>query len=159
MPKKNITIGTVPIIRTDGIYFLIAGGTFEHEGVRGSFAPTVGGAAMVVYINEVDGKECPEAYEVSTRSIVETILAARKAKPATPPPQVTAKTITNVQINALLAIAISEGSKAVARTCKVALDEGATHRTKAQIDEARGRCAAIINDTVGLLPGAKHADQ
>lgn len=76
--KKRTVVGQVNIVRTDGLYFCGGGGTFEYEQIKGSFAPTMGGTAIVVYIDEDAGVQSREAYEVSVGDIIEVILRNRE---------------------------------------------------------------------------------
>jgi len=77
---KRTDVGSVKITRTDGLYFTIEGGTFSTPaGVKGSFAATVGGAALVIYVNgDKDVGRESESYEVATRDIIEAILRYRE---------------------------------------------------------------------------------
>lgn len=76
MMKKGDQIKlVVPMTRTDGLYLTMDRGTFEGEGVRGTFASTVGSTAFVVNIKHDDGTI--ETYEVRAQALVEAILEAR----------------------------------------------------------------------------------
>lgn len=57
--------------------------------------------------------------------------------------------VTDKQIRDLLALAKAEGRKATVYICKLALDEGATHRTAKEIREARARVAEILDAREG----------
>jgi len=74
--KIDEVIGTAPVRFTgDAFYFTMDGGTFEGEGVKGSFSSTVGGAAIVIRI------EGGGTYTCSARDIVEVAVAHHKALP------------------------------------------------------------------------------
>lgn len=80
--KKKIprpVVATAPIKRTDALYFTIDGGTFDQGEIRGSFCPTVGGAAMIVNIEHDETGDVREVYEVSVQDVVAAILESRKA--------------------------------------------------------------------------------
>ncbi len=72
------SIGTAPVRHAGkAIYFTMDGGTFTHGKLSGSFAPTVGGAAVIVYIEGT-------AYVCKTVDIVKAAVVdfrrRRKAK-------------------------------------------------------------------------------
>lgn len=58
---------------------------------------------------------------------------------------VTGKSITDAQIRELLE-ASPPSHRWTRIVCKVALDEGAVHRTVKQINDARERCAKLYNE-------------
>lgn len=58
---------------------------------------------------------------------------------------ITADNITDAQIEELMRVAKIEGHKATVYTCKLALDDGATHQRADRIREARQRVAEILN--------------
>lgn len=81
MGKRKPIAGRVPLRFTGkSLYFVMDGGTFTAGKVSGTFAPTVGGAAMVIYVHAADGEHT--AYECRTEDIIKAALAdhRRRAK-------------------------------------------------------------------------------
>lgn len=58
---------------------------------------------------------------------------------------ITADTITDAQIHELLRLAITNKQRATVVICKLALGESVTYRSASQTQEARARCAEILN--------------
>lgn len=81
MAEKNKEIGTAPVSYCGKALFLcMEGGTFVGEGVEGTFAASIGGASIVIYLGNV-------AYQCMTVDIVKAAIAHFK----TLPPEVQAK--------------------------------------------------------------------
>lgn len=59
---------------------------------------------------------------------------------------------TDAQIKELLAKATATNDRKVIYVCKIALDEGVTHRSAKQISDAKKRIAAIMTSAVEMVP-------
>lgn len=56
------------------LFFCMDGGSFKHEGVEGTFAATVGGASIILYIGEV-------AYQCGVEGIIRAAVEHYKTLP------------------------------------------------------------------------------
>jgi len=70
---KRDRVGDVPVKCTgNALYLTMGGGTFDHDGVKGSFAATSNGVALVIYID--DGK----SYQVDVQDMIKLAVKHHK---------------------------------------------------------------------------------
>lgn len=77
--KVDVDVGNAKVTYTgQSLYFTADGGDFQGDGVKGMFTHTVGGAAVIVYIEDDDGHEMNHSYMVDVKDIIAVAIAHHK---------------------------------------------------------------------------------